>query len=194
MRNLLWGLALDLLTPEDVGPTPGVEETGRTYAENARLKALTLARATGHWALADDTGLEVDALDGAPGLRSARLVPSAAGAPHPSDADRRRRLLEMLSSYPRPWTARFRCVIALASPRGKVDQAEGVCPGEIIPEERGSSGFGYDPLFKLEASSKTMAELSLRERNRLSHRARAVTALLPVLCRRLEIPLPPRGR
>jgi len=192
MRNLLWGLPLDLLTPEDVGHLPSVEETGRTYAENARLKALSLARASGYWALADDTGLEVDALDGAPGLHSARLVPTAAGTARPSDADRRRRLLELLSPYPRPWTARFRCVVALASPRGEVDQAEGNCPGEIIPDERGSSGFGYDPLFQIQGSAKTMAELSLREKNRLSHRARAVTALLPVLCRRLDLPLPPR--
>lgn len=190
MRELLSGIPVDLLTPADIGPLPDVEEAGLTYSENARLKAATLARASGRWTLADDTGLEVGALGGAPGLHSARLIPFNAGGHRPSDADRRRRLLDLLAPHPRPWTARFRCVVALASPEGEVDLAEGVCLGEIVPEERGSSGFGYDPLFLLEGMGKTMAELSTLEKNRLSHRARAVTALLPVLARRMGFSVP----
>src|SRR3972149_5195618 len=112
-------------------------------------------------------------------------------APRPPSAPaRRRRRLALLAPHPRPWTARFRCVVALASPEGEVDLAEGVCLGEIVPEERGSSGFGYDPLFLLEGMGKTMAELSTLEKNRLSHRARAVTALLPVLARRMGFSVP----
>jgi XTP/dITP diphosphohydrolase len=188
LRDLLSPLPISLVAPDELGPLPAVEEAGATYAENAGLKAATLALASGHWTLADDTGLEVDALEGAPGLHSARLIPSPDGAPRPSDAERRRRLLTLLAPYPRPWAARFRCVVALASPQGQVDLAEGVCPGEVIPAERGSGGFGYDPLFLLEGIGKTMAELSRREKNRLSHRARAVEALLPILRARLGLP------
>ena len=192
LRDLLSHLPLRLLTPDDLGPLPAVEETGATYAENAGLKAAALALASGHWTLADDTGLEVAALLGAPGLHSARLVPSPAEGPLPSDADRRRRLLTLLAPHPRPWTARFRCVVALASPQGKVDLAEGLCHGEVISAERGSGGFGYDPLFLLDGVAKTLAELSPQEKNRLSHRARAIAALLPVLLRRLSLPSPRR--
>ena len=132
------------------------------------------------WALADDSGLEVDVLEGAPGPRSARL-----GAPHLSDADRRHLLLEMLHPHPRPWRARFRSVVALASPEGKIDLAEGTCSGEIIAEERGTGGFGYDPIFLVPGTDCTMAELSMVKKNQLSHRARAIEALMPILKIRL---------
>lgn len=166
-----------LCTPADCGLDLQVQEDGTTYRENAALKALAYARASGLPALADDTGLEVDALGGAPGLHSARL----AAWPGATDADRRRVLLNRLRPHPRPWTARFRCVVAIATPDGQVRFAEGVCAGEIIPQERGSHGFGYDPIFLLPPLKRTMAELTPQEKNRLSHRGRALRAAVPLI-------------
>jgi XTP/dITP diphosphohydrolase len=190
LESLLAALPVRLLTTDDLDTLPLVEETGESYADNACLKARTFAQAAGLWTLADDTGLEVQALGGIPGLHSARLVQGRPGQPAATDAERRRRLLELLRFETRPWHARFRCAVALSSPQGKVDLAEGECPGQIVPDERGLGGFGYDPLFLLEEVGKTMAELSLEEKNRLSHRARAVNALLPTLRLRLELPVP----
>ncbi|OGO13131.1 MAG: non-canonical purine NTP pyrophosphatase, RdgB/HAM1 family [Chloroflexi bacterium RBG_13_68_17] len=194
MQDLLAGLPLALRSPADLGLALVVEEHGGDYPANARLKATAFAAASRQWTLADDTGLEVDALGGAPGVRSHRLLddhagrlPDAAG----TDADRRRLLLMLLQPHPRPWTARFRCAVALASPDGALDLAEGICPGEILPQERGASGFGYDPIFLLQGSDRTMAELSLAEKNQRSHRARAVQALLPTLRARLGLPPAP---
>ncbi len=176
-RDLLKGLPFQLRFPQDTGLDLKVEETGTTYAQNAALKATAWAQATGWLVLADDSGLEVEALDGAPGLYSARYAPG----PHPTDADRRRYLLDNLQRHPRPWKARFVCVIAVAAPEGILHFAEGVCHGEIIPEERGEHGFGYDPLFFLPDHGRTMAELSPEEKNRISHRARAAQAIHPIL-------------
>lgn len=169
--------AIDLVMPIELGLQLNVQEHGQTYAENAALKAQAYASASGMPVLADDSGLEVDALDGAPGLHSARYSP----LPGASDADRRRYLLENLLGKPRPWTARFRCVVALASPHSQVHFSEGLCEGEIIPQERGTHGFGYDPIFLLPARGLTMAELPPVEKNRISHRARAVLAAKPLL-------------
>jgi XTP/dITP diphosphohydrolase len=177
LQQLLDGLSLQLVLPSEVGLTLKVEEIGSTYAENAALKAVAYARAAGLKALADDSGLEVDALRGAPGLYSARYSP----LPGATDADRRAHLLQNLRGKPRPWTARFRATIAVATPEGQVRFAEGVCPGQIIPEERGTGGFGYDPIFLLEGQAQTMAELDDEEKNRLSHRGRAVRAAVPIL-------------
>ena len=182
LQDLLGSLGLDLLTPPLLGLNLTVDEVGDDYAVNAQRKALAFSQASGLWTLADDTGLEVDALEGAPGPMSARL----AGAGR-SDADRRQTLLHLLQDHPHPWTARFHCVTALASPSGQVDVAEGVCSGEVIPEERGDEGFGYDPIFLVAGAGRTMAELTLEEKNRLSHRAHAIRALLPVLCARLGL-------
>jgi XTP/dITP diphosphohydrolase len=148
----------------------GVEEDGPDYDAIALKKAVTYARAAGLWALADDTGLEVDALGGAPGLRTARLSHD--------DRSRRARLLESLADRPRPWTALFRCSVALADPQGKSIIGRGACDGEIIPEERGREGFGYDPIFLVAAAGLTLAELPLGQKNRISHRARAVQDLI----------------
>ncbi|MBN1149445.1 MAG: RdgB/HAM1 family non-canonical purine NTP pyrophosphatase [Anaerolineales bacterium] len=177
IQALLQDLPVEIVSPGQLGLTLSIEESGQTYAQNAALKGLAFARASGLLTMADDSGLEVDALDGLPGLRSARFAPKA-GA---SDADRRAYLLEQLQGRARPWTARFRCVIALATAAGETRFAEGVCPGEIIPEQRGQNGFGYDPLFLIPDLERTMAELSMQEKNRLSHRARAVQAALPFL-------------
>jgi XTP/dITP diphosphohydrolase len=180
LQQLLAELQLYLVLPSEVGLALNGDETGSTYAENAALKALAYARASGLLALADDSGLEVDTLDGAPGLFSHRYGASASSGGL-ADSDRRAFLLQNLRGKPRPWTARFHATVAIATPNGDVRFAEGICPGEIIPEERGTGGFGYDPIFLLEGNTQTMAELDDDEKNRLSHRGRAVRAAIPIL-------------
>lgn len=170
IQAILAGLRLTLLTPQDIGLQLQIVEDGQTYAENAAKKALAYAQTSGLPALGDDSGLEVDALDGAPGLYSARYSPK----PDATDADRRAFLLQNLSGKPRPWTARFRAAVAIASPQGPARLSSGECPGEIIPEERGANGFGYDPIFLLTELGQTMAELDEDYKNRISHRGRAL--------------------
>ena len=183
LRALLGGLiGVELVTPADLNLRLEIPERGASYAENAAIKARAFARASGMVTLGDDSGLEVDALNGAPGMFSARYSPK----PGATDADRRAYLLENLAGYPRPWSARFRCHIAVASPASSASEVElrlaaGVCEGQVIPEERGTGGFGYDPIFLLAGRELTMAELGEAEKNRLSHRARAVEAALPIL-------------
>lgn len=159
---------------------PGVKlppETGSSYRENAIQKALAAARATGQWSLGDDSGLEVDALGGAPGLYSARFAGEGV-----TYADNRKKLLSSLGSLPaEKRSARFICTIAVAGPDGKVEVVEGRCEGRITREERGEGGFGYDPIFFLPEYRKTFAELSPEEKNRISHRGRAVRAAIPLL-------------
>lgn len=177
VRLLLSGLPLELLTPAEAGVELHVPEDGTTYAENAEKKAIAFALRTELPSLADDSGLEVDALGGAPGLYSARYHPK----PGATDAERRAYLLENLRGKQPPWRARFRAAIAIAVPRESVQVVEGECPGEIIPEERGTGGFGYDPIFLIPELGRTMAELSMDEKNRLSHRARAIMKARPIL-------------
>jgi XTP/dITP diphosphohydrolase len=177
IQSILDDSAINLTIPDAIGVSLTVEETGATYEENASLKAKAYAQASGMVTLADDSGLEVETLHGLPGIRSARFSPQ----PHATDADRRAYLLEMLRAYPRPWKAHFHCTVAIATPNGKLYYAQGNCPGEIILDERGKNGFGYDPIFLLPEMGLTMAELSLQEKNRLSHRARAIKAALPIL-------------
>jgi len=184
LRALLRDLPIRLTDPNDLELAQEVEEDGADYAANATLKAVAFARTSGLWTLADDTGLEVAALGGAPGLHSRRVAAS--------DPERRQRLLGLLAPFPPPWTATFRCAVALASPDETVVVAHGACPGEILPVPRGAGGFGYDPLFLVARTTKTMAELSLEEKNRLSHRARAVRSLIPAIVRALT-PSPSRS-
>ena len=181
LQAILQDLNLELVLPADLGLKLDVEEDGQTYAENAIKKALAFSEASGLTALADDSGLEVDALGGRPGLHSSRFGPQPS-----TDASRRAYLLQNLSGIARPWTARFRATVAIASPGRGVRTVEGICPGEIIPEERGESGFGYDPIFRLEGLKTTMAELEIDEKNRLSHRGRAVRKAIPVLIELFE--------
>ena len=176
-QELLKDLGIELITPADIHLDLEVEEDGTTYAENAARKAIAFARASGLVSLADDSGLEVDALNGAPGLYSARYLPKI-GA---SDADRRAYLLENLRDKPRPWKAHFHATIAIATSEKNVQIVEGNCYGEVIPEERGSGGFGYDPIFLFPQLGRTMAELEVDEKNRLSHRAKAVMNAIPIL-------------
>jgi XTP/dITP diphosphohydrolase len=181
--DLLDGLPLTITTPAQEGLSLAVDETGGTFAENAILKARAYARAGGLLTLADDSGLEVDALGGAPGVRSARYAGGEA-----SDEDRYCLLLRNLADVPaEERTARFRCVVAVATPEGKVHTAEGRCEGVIGFEPRGTHGFGYDPVFCLSDRGQTMAELSPQVKNQISHRARAVQAALPVLRRLLAV-------
>lgn len=197
LQDLLKDTDIELVTPAQISLDLDVIEDGRTYVENATKKAIAFANASGLPSVADDSGLEVDALDGAPGLYSARYGPPLAlpsfsakmggGGGGLTDKDRRLYLLQNLQVKPRPWTARFRATIAIAIPNGEIHLAEGICEGEIIPEERGTGGFGYDPIFLLQTLGKTMAELSMDEKNRLSHRAKAVMKAKPVLTHILKL-------
>ncbi len=178
IQDLLKDISIELVTPNDAGIQLDVEEDGSTYAENAAKKALAFARASGLISLADNSGLEVDALDGAPGLYSNRYL----SKPNATDKDRRAFLLKNLNDKTRPWTAAFHATIAIAIPNNpSVKFAAGECKGEIIPEERGTGGFGYDPIFFIPEINRTMAELSMEEKNHLSHRARAMINAKPIL-------------
>jgi XTP/dITP diphosphohydrolase len=161
---------------------PAPEEDGATFEANARLKAEQYSRARpGLLVLADDSGLEVDALGGAPGVRSARYADDAGfDLIDSEDADGRNNLylLEQLRGHSRPWTARYRCVLALARNGVTLLTAEGAVEGEIIAEPHGTGGFGYDPLFWLPELGKTMAEIDLATKQQLSHRGRALKAML----------------
>ncbi len=180
-RALLADLSLEIVDLDQVGIREQIPETGETFAENAIQKATTYARWSGLWTWADDSGLEVDALGGEPGVRSARYA-----GPNATDADRYRLLLERMADVPPGRrTARFRCVIAIATPEGRVETAEGSCEGEIALAPRGSHGFGYDPVFYLPTHGCTMAELPPEEKNRISHRARAAQAARQILERLL---------
>jgi len=176
-RTLLDGLDLELLSVQDAGITGEVEETGSTYEENARLKAVTCAMQSGLLTLADDSGLEVDALYGEPGVRSARYAGENA-----TDQERVAYLLKRLEGVPEERRgARFVCVIAIATREGNVTFCHGECSGSIVFEPRGDRGFGYDPAFLLPGLGITMAELPPEEKNRLSHRGRAAAAAREVL-------------
>jgi XTP/dITP diphosphohydrolase len=177
VRALLIDLPVELVTPHDLNLELHVTEDGSTYAENAEKKAVAFARASRLISLADDSGLEVEALGGEPGLYSARYLPQPAA----TDADRRAYLLNNLKDKPHPWTAHFHASIAIAVPGRNVQFAEGECRGEIIPQERGSGGFGYDPIFFVSEAGQTMAELGMDEKNRLSHRAMALMNARPIL-------------
>jgi XTP/dITP diphosphohydrolase len=175
LEAILGGLRLELATDPCL---PEVAETGATFGENAALKARAAADHGGCWALADDSGLEVDALNGEPGVGSARYGAPAVN----SDAGRNALLLERLRGVPEERrTARFRAAVAIAAPDGRVWAREGACEGVIGFEPRGQGGFGYDPLFYLPHLGKTMAELDPAAKNRISHRARALAAAREVL-------------
>lgn len=168
-RALLADLPVTVLSLAEAGIELEVPETGTTFAENAVLKARAYAKHSGHWAWADDSGLEVDALGGRPGVYSARYA-----GPQASDEERHRRLLAELQAFPpEQWTARFRCVIAIARPDGALLTAEGTVEGHITDRPRGEHGFGYDPIFYLPSHKATMAELPPAEKNRISHRGQA---------------------
>lgn len=168
-RSLLRGVPFRLVTLSDEGITTDIPETGNSFEENAVLKATALAAESGLLTLADDSGIEVDALGGEPGVRSHRYAGESV-----TDADRYKFLLEKLKDIPEDKrTARFRCVIVIATPDGAVWTVSGECRGVLTTFPRGYNGFGYDPIFYVPELGRTMAELSPEEKNRISHRARA---------------------
>jgi len=178
-KSLFQDLPYEVVTLAEQGITVEVEEVGDSLEQNARLKATTLVAKSQILTLADDSGLEVDALVGEPGPLSHRYAGEGA-----SDSDRVNYLLSRLQGIPWPErTARFRCVIALALPGGEVEFCHGECLGIITMEPRGETGFGYDPIFYVPELDKTMAELSLAEKNRVSHRGRAAREAYQVLVR-----------
>ncbi len=179
-RYLLRQTALDIVSLKEAGLSTVLEETGATFKENAHIKATLAARDSGFLTLADDSGLEVDALNGEPGIRSARYA-----GPDASDAERVQYLLGKLKGVPaEKRTARFVCVIAIATPAGEVAYSEGECRGLIAFEPRGDHGFGYDPVFLFPELGRTMAELPEDLKNRISHRARAAAGVPSILARR----------
>ena len=179
--RLLQGIPYEIVTLAEEGIYQVVDETGETLEENATLKAKSYACQSNLLTLADDSGLEVDALGGEPGVLSARFAGEGA-----SDNERIDYLLAKLTSI--PWeerTARFRCIIAIASPQGEVELCQGECRGIIAYEPKGENGFGYDPIFYLHRLEKTMAELTMDEKNEVSHRGQAVRKACRVLEQRI---------
>ena len=168
--------------PLTVEPQPDgidVDETGSTFAANARIKALSVARRTGHWALADDSGLSVDALQGAPGVHSARYAPS--------DPERIAKLLEAMRGQ-QDRTARFQAALCIAAPDGEVlMEVEGCCEGLITTAPRGDQGFGYDPVFEVRGTGRTFAEMGQEEKKAHGHRGRAFALLEPLLLQALDV-------
>lgn len=164
-RDLLAGSGVEIVAFDHE-----VDEVGETYTENARLKAEMALQRSGLPSLGDDSGLEVEALGGFPGIRSARLGPT--------QKERTAELLRRLDGHPRPWVARFVCVIAVARPNAPTTYFEGECQGEVVPEWRGEAGFGYDPIFLVPGTGKTFGEMPPEEKRKYSHRANAALALL----------------
>lgn len=177
IKEILNGLQIELLTNADLQLNIQVNETGDTYGENAQIKAKAYLNAIGLPVLADDSGVEVDLLNGAPGIHSARYSP----IPNATNADRRQHLLEQLHGKPQPWTAHFHCSAVLALPGNEFFETLGRCEGVIIPEERGVGGFGYDPVFYIPDHQATMAELPDYIKNQISHRAKAFMAMIPII-------------
>ncbi len=187
-RALLADLSVQIVSLQEAGITLDVEETGATFEENAILKARSYAALSGLWTWADDSGLEVDALGGAPGIHSARYA-----GPGATDTDRWRKLLADLAALPGTadepslgadrgaWTARFRCVVALVAPDGSVHTTEGTLEGQIVPQPQGTHGFGYDPIFLIPEKGQTLAQLPTDYKNLISHRGQAAARARIVL-------------
>jgi XTP/dITP diphosphohydrolase len=182
--DLLVGLGVELRTLADFPDAIEIEESASSFAENAAIKATRQAAHLGRWVLADDSGLVVDALGGAPGIYSARYA-----GEHATDADNRRKLLAQLAQVAQPErrTAYFACHLALADPRGSVRaEASGRCHGRIRHADAGSGGFGYDPLFEIVEYHRTFGELGAAVKACISHRARAMAAIVPRIAELLE--------
>ena len=160
-----------IVTPNELGITLDVEEIGATFAENAILKARAFCKVSGMITIADDSGLEVDALDGAPGIHSHRYSPD----PEATDADRRNWLIRNLQGKERPWTGRFRSAVAVSFPENSTTEVVfGTVEGEVIDHDRGKGGFGYDAIFLVPERGLTLAEMNEEQKNEISHRGRAI--------------------
>jgi len=181
IKNLLDNLPITIMTCDDFPDFPDIEETGVTLEENAILKAKGIAQFTGHAALADDSGLEVDALNGAPGVYSSRY----AGPGCTYDDNNKKLLLELSGVEKDKRTARFRTVIAIAYDENNIETVEGVADGAITESKSGRDGFGYDPVFFYPPAGRTFAEMTLDEKNRVSHRGRALIKAKELLTKKL---------
>lgn len=187
LQELLHDTGVTLLSLADFPEIPDIPEEAFTFAENAATKAQAVARLSGYPALADDSGLAVDALGGAPGVFSARYAQDRTAPRPPADADNWSKLLEEMRDV--PWearTARFVCEIALALPDGRLFRAHGECEGFIAPSPQGDHGFGYDPVFWVPEHGATMAQLGPAVKNQISHRARALAAFRNLLASVLD--------
>ncbi|MCE5313809.1 XTP/dITP diphosphatase [bacterium] len=174
MAEILSDLPYEVVSLSAYPDAPDVEETGSTFVENAIIKATAYAQYTGELTLADDSGLEVDALGGAPGVYSSRFAPS--------DPERIAKLLDLMKDVPdKDRTARFKCAVAIAEPTGSVRTCEGKIEGTIARDARGSNGFGYDPVFVVTETGRRMAELESGEKNSISHRGRALAEAIKIL-------------
>ncbi|MEW6444355.1 MAG: XTP/dITP diphosphatase [bacterium] len=183
LRSLLKGMPLRVLSFLDFPDLPVIDEDGKSFRQNAEKKAKAIAKAVGRIAIADDSGLEVDWLNGAPGIWSARFAGEGA-----TDRDNARKLLKLLDGV--PWEkrcGRFVCVICAADPKGKTVSAEGVCRGKVSFEMRGTHGFGYDPVFVPNGYRTTMAEMDAALKNRISHRADAMNKFREVFREFIEL-------
>jgi XTP/dITP diphosphohydrolase len=177
ISGLLSSHEIKVLSLDEFPDISDIEEDGDTFRENAQKKAAIVCAETSKITLADDSGLEVDCLEGAPGVMSSRFA-----GENKNDQANNKKLLELMSGVPAELrTARFKCVMAIAVPDGWVYTAEGVCEGIITEEPRGHGGFGYDPLFYLPDYGKTMAELDLEAKNKISHRSRALAGAMDIL-------------
>jgi len=176
-RSIFLPYDVMLQTPANLGLINDVVECGTTYFENACIKAQAYWQEGQNQVLADDSGLEVEALQGAPGIHSHRFLPD----PNATSHDRCLYLLEHLKSHPRPWHAAFHCEVVLLTRQGAILSSHGVCTGQIIPEFRGENGFGYDPIFLVDGTNHTMAELKPATKNQLSHRGKAVLGTIAQL-------------
>ena len=183
-RSIFFPFDVILQTPDELGLFNDVEESGNTYFENARLKAEAYWQDGEFQVLADDSGLEVEALNGAPGIHSHRFLPD----PNATSHDRCLYLLQRLKDFPRPWRAAFHCEVVVLSRQGAILTSHGVCKGEIIQEFRGENGFGYDPIFLVDGTNQTMAELDPDTKNILSHRGKAVLGMIAQLGLPLRLP------
>ena len=177
LQALLHGEEIEVMSLRDIANWEEVEETGETFAENAALKARVAAKRSGLISLADDSGLEVDALKGAPGVYSARY----AGEPKDDERNNEKLIKELEGVPEEERSGRFRCALVIATPEGEEFLTEGTVEGRIQKERRGTEGFGYDPLFYLPDFKRTMAELNVSQKNKLSHRAQAFQKAIPIL-------------
>lgn len=182
IRDLLKGLKVEITSLADYPNSPRIIENGKTFQENARIKALKIARFTKKLTLGEDSGLEVDALAGAPGVRSSRF-----SGKNKSDIQNNLKLMHLLEGVPTvKRTAHYRCAVALADNKGLIFETEGSCSGRIGFEQKGSAGFGYDPLFVIPKYKKTFAELGERIKHKMSHRFRALKPLRKIIASYLK--------
>lgn len=179
--GILSRFSFDVISMEQAGILKDIEENGSSFEENAMIKAREIFKLTGEMVMADDSGLEVDYLNGAPGIYSSRFAGEGA-----SDEDRNNKLLDMLANVPfEKRTARFVCAVALIFPNGESFTVRGTCEGYIGTKPEGVNGFGYDPLFYLSEYNMTMAQIGVEEKNRISHRGRALELMVDLLERKL---------